>query len=267
MLLYKYLSHHSGMLMIENGTVGFRQPKYFNDPFELAASYPATTGLLDAIRRTAKIGIVAENAGILSLTRQPLNPLMWAHYGDQHTGMVIGIDCSIPEFTCKATNLVPIQYGNVIYTNTKPTSQYLSVHETPFPLGGTFNFSPEHLERLQRMFLFKPACWAYEEEVRVVKRIPNKIDAENIQSGQLTALNDVKGNPLHIMKLPNSAIKEVYIGARNEHMDDENVLELINNIRTHQPGTNIYGCKLLSDKWELSYFDLVEAVEEVYCHA
>lgn len=184
---------------------------------------------------------------------------MWAHYGCEHKGMVIGIDSSITEFTCEETNLVPIQYGSVIYTNKKPDTPFLSKSTETIEVGGTFHFPSGQLERLQRMFLYKPACWAYEEEVRVAKCIKGIEDNNSIKSGKFTKI-DVDGRPLYLLNLPKNVIKEVYIGARSQLLNDPNKsLELIKEIRKYQPLINVYGCGISHKTWELDYFELENA--------
>lgn len=267
MILYKYVSHSTGMKILQNGSVGFTQPCHFNDPFEVEAAYPSTEGsnhldvTLNGIRNWGKKSIWKENTGILSLTRQPLNPLMWAHYGCKHKGMVIGIDSSITEFTCEETNLVPIQYGSVIYTNKKPDSPFLSNPTESIEVGGTFHFPKGLLERLQRMFLCKPACWAYEEEVRVAKCLKGIEDSDSIKSGTFTRIN-VDGRPLHLLNLPKGVIKEVYIGARSEFLDANKALNLIQEIRNYQPKINVYGCGISDNSWELDCFELESAANK-----
>ncbi|MDR4497425.1 MAG: DUF2971 domain-containing protein [Candidatus Scalindua sp.] len=64
--------------------------------------------------------MLKENYAVLSLTRSPLNPLMWAHYGQEHSGIVIDIDINGAGFTNEKNNFVPVHLGNVIYTQTKP---------------------------------------------------------------------------------------------------------------------------------------------------
>ncbi|MFQ2603571.1 DUF2971 domain-containing protein [Aeromonas caviae] len=256
------------MKILQNGSVGFTQPCHFNDPFEVEAAYPSTEGsnpvdvMLNGIRNWGKKSVWKENTGILSLTRQPLNPLMWAHYGREHKGMVIGIDASITEFTCEETNLVPIQYGNVIYTNKKPDSPFLSKPTESIEVGGTFHFPKGQLERLQRMFLYKPACWAYEEEVRVAKCLKGIEDNSTIKSGTFTRI-DADGRPLYLLNLPKNAIKEVYIGARSKLLDDaSNSLDLMQEIRDYQPQINVYGCGISNKSWELVHFDLEDAAKK-----
>ena len=267
MILYKYVSHDAGMKILQNGSVGFTQPCHFNDPFEVEASYPLTEGsnpievMLNGIRSWAKKSNWKENTGVLSLSRQPLNPLMWAHYGNEHKGMVVGIDSSINEFTCEETNFVPIQYGSVIYTNIKPNSPFLSKPTEPIKVGGTFHFPKGQLERLQRMFLYKPACWAYEEEVRVAKCIKGIETNSSIKSGTFTTIY-VDGRPLYLLDLPKGAIKEVYVGARSEFLDADKALDLIKSIRSYQSQVNVYGCKISNSSWELDSFELEAAANK-----
>jgi len=267
MILYKYVSHDAGMKILKNGSVGFTQPGHFNDPFEVEAAYPSIEGsspldvMLNGIRNWGKKSVWKENTGIISLTRQPLNPLMWAHYGCEHKGMVIGINSSISEFTCEETNLVPVQYGSVIYTNKKPDSPFLSEPNESIEVGGTFHFPKGQLERLQRMFLYKPACWAYEEEVRVAKCLKGIEDSNSIKSGTFSRIG-VGGRPLYLLKLPKGVIKEVYIGARSEFLDANKALDLMQEIRTHQPQINVYGCGISNYSWELDNFELENAANK-----
>lgn len=268
MILYKYLSHEAGMKILQNNSIGFTQPCHFNDPFEVEAAYPLIEGtkpiehILDGLKNWGKKSIWKENTGVLSLTRQPLNPLMWAHYGNQHKGMVIGIDCSISEFTCEETNLIPIQYGSVIYTNIKPNYPFLSKPTEPIKVGGTFHFPKEQFERLQRIFLYKPACWAYEEEVRIAKCLKGIQNNCTIQSGTFTII-EVADRSLYLFDLPKDAIKEIYIGTRSDFLEADKALELIKTIRICQPNANVYGCKISKSSWALDNFELESAAKKL----
>lgn len=264
MILYKYVSYDAGLKILESNSIGFSQPSNFNDPFELEAAYPAETvsdpiqAVLSRMRLWGKKHTWKQNTGILSLTRQPLNPLMWAHYCVSHTGMVLGIDCTIDEFTSEIKNLIPVQYGSVIYTDNKPNHHYLSTTIQPLEVGGTFSFSPQHLERLQRMFLFKPMCWSYEEEVRVVKCLKGIQNNKDIASGSFTELK-VCGRPIYLLTLPKGAIKEVFLGVRSGLFDsEEKCNHFITTMKNHQPEIAVYGCSLSESSWGLERFDLTE---------
>ena len=174
MILYKYVSSYEGRRILEKASLRFTQPEYFNDPFDLPA-YPEDErtnpddGIFSRLRTRGKNLAWQTNTGILSLTRTPTNPLMWAHYADKHQGIVIGIDVVQAGFTNEKTNLVPAQYGSVIYVSCRQKQPFFSQPGTGLVVGGTYHFPHDHYEKLQRLFLHKPLCWSYEEEVRVVK--------------------------------------------------------------------------------------------------
>jgi hypothetical protein len=97
MILYKYVSFEAGKAILGRNSIGFSQPKCFNDPFDLPTYPPEPApnpveSLFSDVRTWVKNHIWAENTGILSLTRTPTNPLMWAHYADKHQGVVVGLD-------------------------------------------------------------------------------------------------------------------------------------------------------------------------------
>jgi DUF2971 family protein len=131
MILYKYVSFETGKKILEQNYVRFTQPKFFNDPFDLP-TYPkkatpnAIDGMLENIRTWGKGYIWAENIGILSLTRTPNNPLMWSHYANKHEGMVIGFDAVKAGLTCEKSNLIPAQYGSVIYVSKRLSEEFIT---------------------------------------------------------------------------------------------------------------------------------------------
>lgn len=85
--------------------------RVFNDPFDLS-SYPAEkrdnpiASIFGGLRTWGKNLIRREQTGILSMTRTPTNPLIWAHYADQHCGMVIGIDAVAAGLADEQSNLI-----------------------------------------------------------------------------------------------------------------------------------------------------------------
>jgi hypothetical protein len=208
------------MKVIENNSIAFSIASEFNDPFETEAGYPFESDdifeqLIGGIRRNAKRLIWTENSGILSLTRNPSNPLMWAHYSASHTGIVIGFEIQTSGFCDESTCLIPAQYGSVIYTNTKPSAALSSKPRgDAICIGHTHYFSPTHFDKMSLMFLQKPMCWSYEEEVRVVKCIADRDEDGRNESGifDLIKTNDRR---LYCYKLPKGSIKEVYLGLRH----------------------------------------------------
>lgn len=263
MILYKYVSFEAGIKIIVNNSIGFTQPQFFNDPFESEASYPPEElkDPIQQIRNNIKKEAWKNSTGILSLTRQPLNPLMWAHYGNEHKGMVIGFDVTCSEFSCESSNFIPAQFGNVIYTDKKPVNNFISTPKEAIEVGGTFHFPYGQLEQIQRLFLYKPACWAYEEEVRVAKCLKGLDIANSNKSGNFSVI-EIQNRPLYLLSLKPGTIKEVYVGARSEYMGLDKALELIGIVEEHQPESKLFGCGLSKDSWTLKSIDLVDAANK-----
>lgn len=119
MILYKYYGFNSGLTALQNSQFGFRTPRNFNDPFELTflSNAEGPNSKLDQFEM--ELDQLKGSVAILSLTRTPLNPLMWAHYGEGHAGFVIGYDTSDKFLTSSKYNLVPVDDGDVVYANTK----------------------------------------------------------------------------------------------------------------------------------------------------
>lgn len=219
MILYKYVPFAGGERIIDGNAVLFAQPKTFNDPFDVP-SYPdelagePASAILGRLRTMAKNYIWAENTGILSLTRTPANVLMWAHYADKHQGMVIGIDVEAAGFTDEQSNLIPAQYGSVVYVSRRVTGPFASRPTTGITVGATHHFPTDHYEKLQRVFLHKPLTWSYEEEVRVIKSLHGlQGDKATTASGTFSIVA-TEERTLHLYSLPKGAIREVYFGIR-----------------------------------------------------
>lgn len=266
MILYKYCGFDAGKKIIENNTIGFRQPHFFNDPFESAASYPRKeTGdpLEDFVteqRHQFKKQIWTTNYAVLSLTRSPLNPLMWAHYAKSHQGFVVGLDVNIEDFTSEQKNAVPIQFGNVIYTESKPTHEYLTKFKIGIEVGTTVHFVPEQLEKLQRVFLYKPMCWSYEEEVRIVKCIHGVKEGKPTESGRFEVIQSKDGLDLFVMKLPQETIKEIYLGIRNTHLrEHDSVFRFRDTVARIHPNCKVFGCRVGKTAWEIDGFQIDQA--------
>jgi len=267
MILYKYLTAEAGIEILKNNSFGFSQPKYFNDPFELLAGYPEYSGdnpfeeYLYNIRTWAKTNIWSNNTGILSLTRTYRNPLMWAHYCKNHTGIVIGIDVIKAGFTDESKCLIPVQFGSVIYSTTKPTNDFLQkLRGDPLNIGHTHHFPREHEEKLNRIFLQKPMCWSYEEEVRVAKCIAD-IDKNGINKSGMFKLIEVDGKDLYLFEMPEGCIKELYIGLRHTALNSKKALsEYIQGVKSHQSYLKTYCSTISNDTWNMEFYDSSEII-------
>lgn len=257
MILYKYVDSKTAKFIIEDSTLKFSNPSSLNDPFELSGISYSTEP--ESMAQAMKFVAATTSYGILSLTRNPLNPLMWAHYGkgeylqgnwgraldfgnESHAGCVFGIDVDSAGLNENSLNVVPAKFGSVIYTSTKPQSSYENSENHDFFEGLENGFNPQILEALQRAFLYKPAYWSYEEEVRVIR---------NIRAGN----NEIQ-------KINRSSIRELYLGIRNSH-NKRYLLEKKTEINSAFPNCQIYVCSSHPSEWTFKKTPIETAIN--YC--
>lgn len=206
MILYKYMTLKTARKILSGSSIQFSSADTFNDPFEtFAGSHPAEEESVwgDTFRRMGVDGY-----RIICLTRDPLSPLMWAHYAESHRGVVLGIDCKIAGFLDKEKCVLPAQYGSVIYTRTKPNFEYERSSDKANFQNSKIEYDSNFLDVLQRNFLYKSSEWYYEEEVRVVKSVKSFPGMEiNDENGALP-------NSRILLALPKNAIVDIYLGQR-----------------------------------------------------
>lgn len=178
MRLYKYYRFDSGLDAIKNKRYGFSKPINFNDPFELSFFSNSKEYGSEKSQLHSTIDRIRDSVVILSLTRTPKNPLMWAHYGEDHKGFVIGYDVNDIFLKSHKYNVIPVDDGEVVYTNTKNrhifnTTSMQKLRNAYLSMLGDSDVIIDHGEKSlsRKIFLTKHASWVYEEEVRVVKVI------------------------------------------------------------------------------------------------
>lgn len=222
MILYKYVGFETGLEILKTKTLGFTFPSDFNDPFEITA--------LALNEHDKGVGIrnrVVNKYAILCLTRAPLNPLMWAHYANSHKGMVIGIDTEKAGLECEESYLIPAQRGEVIYVNTLPKNiNSMRGAEKLGEAGSDFDVSWGLDERLiKHTFLYKQLCWAYEEEVRIVKKLGETFNIYRVTEDRELNINEeiweqkyIHSQPLFLKEISSDSFVEVYVGV-NSYVD------------------------------------------------
>ena len=274
MILYKYTSLEAGLKILESGSIGFSEPRDFNDPFETAArprgGYGEFPCLLVQDEGDAKphqapflftcnnhtTNIWSSNFAVLSLTRQPLNKLMLAHYADEHKGMVIGFDISrVPDFISDQWAYVPAQHGNVIYTSTLPKQLTFEEQNNPYT-----DLESVGIEGRQRAFLYKDSAWHMEEEVRIVKFLKDYINFFNVIY--------IKDRPLYLYQLPDAAITEVHLGVRAKilpAMDgDHNLWLRLKNAVKHYRDCRLFQINVAIDSWNVVSEEVTTGAYDAY---
>lgn len=265
MILYKYVGFQAAISMIESSTLGFSRALDLNDPFECTSiCAPDNHGMTNNLVVNAIKERLSSRFGVLSLTRQPLNSLMWSHYGQSHTGVVIGIDCEKAGLISSELSSIPANFGDVIYSATKP-SHPINVDILEDNLAHT-SFEPHSYNLLSRAFLHKSIEWGYEEEVRVVKDItdensncvskrrPAKFSNSSGNWNQI--LIEHEGRTIPCLSVPQESFIKVYIG-RHAYKQ----VSHFNNYSQHEfqailqgwadLGIEVYGCSPDVNSWKL----------------
>lgn len=137
-------------------------------------------------RKQAKLG----RLGILSLSENWDNILMWSHYADSHRGLVIGLDTRHRFFTKRDTRTLDLPGQDTMMGMTMGPAEplmvpplcvvmYVDRHVSNLrlsPMSLTLS-SPELLDYAE--FLFKADVWAYEREWRLFRRLTNVDDSDD----------------------------------------------------------------------------------------
>jgi hypothetical protein len=147
MLIYKY-SGPGGLAILEHGSIFLTRPTAFNDPFDVnpnIAKFDNVVAMAEHLQRKLKDIVV------LSLAENCDSLLMWAHYGGQHSGILIGFDSDM-RILARPTPTFS-HFDAVSYCHHRPTAE-------------RFTHIPEH-----ELYFRKSSEWAYEREWRLVESI------------------------------------------------------------------------------------------------
>jgi hypothetical protein len=181
---YKYLSFGKespspSLNMITEGTLKYTCPLDFNDPFDCIPAYdPVSIDNLhlsrpDLIQGVAKYhGVTMEGAqeiatnnahkgvgsgefirgliselGVVSLSRDPANILMWSHYAEHHKGFVVDLRIAMDAPMQLLDRVIPFE---VEYQIDRPVVDW----------GSDFD--------IKKYFLTKSVEWKYEQEERIL---------------------------------------------------------------------------------------------------
>ena len=220
------MSFSSAVKIVEKNSIGFTCLEDLNDPFEgTNFGFSSLGEVSPRMATTAFKNNFSRNYALLSLTRNPLNPLMWSHYGDSHKGAVIGIDIEAAGFMSQSEFIIPAQLGEITYvaTKNKDLNSVPSIEQLNEIKKEDLKFSPEIKNYLKQAFLYKSLEWGYEEEVRIIKSLTNfkysyhcpydQVLSNTPESSWNKVRNSILGQPLFCFDIPRNAIKAVYLGS------------------------------------------------------
>jgi len=268
LILYKYVSLKAARKIALSGRISFTATDQFNDPYEMHAisNFSGKHEHSDPTMLNVDYSLVKaylQCHGVLSLTRNPLNNLMWSHYGDEHKGVVLGIDVEEAGFCCKETTLVPANLGEIIYTKTFPERMSPAELQSLHSITAQKKFCWEFYEFYKFAYLFKGLEWSYEEEVRVVKYtgmpVYDEKDESNNQyvnsNGDWRHIRQDDGKEYNLYKFPISSVKELIIGmsfmrgSTAKEMDEVvNLFSKETDVKCCGMGWNTYA--ISTNKWK-----------------
>ncbi len=142
---------------------------------------------------------IEQHVGVLSLAESPTNQAMWAHYGNQHHGFLIGFRTSDDFFDRRRTK------GDDFFHLRRV--RYL---DRAFDNVSFINLTGNDI------FFTKGTDWSYEREWRMLALLT--------KSSKLVALPD---DNIHLFSFPSSALCEIVVGARASNELNEAIGRLI----------------------------------------
>lgn len=172
--IYKYLDIFDDDFF-KNPTMKISVPRYFNDPFEsaicdeineilsiyLKTIYPENTQKANKYYSIAKSYIdnkMSEN-GVISLTRNNAEILMWSHYANNHKGMCIGLE---DDFATHKVNGDMFQH-EIEWLTPTPVEYHKNRFNPKSKISENFVY-----DLYRALTLNKYDKWRYEEEERIV---------------------------------------------------------------------------------------------------
>lgn len=202
--LFKYLPEPRNLF--DEGFIRLSQPVVLNDPFEASFCSQSldelSTHFNYSMAQDPEFGDISfskyikmrmHNIGVICLSENKENLLMWAHYANEHRGVVAGISYlpilgSILHNLFRADTLINTSWGedySPFDGIPKPVSyrKGLRYRNDKFDYDYS-NIDAEGADRiLYEVFMQKSDEWIYEQEHRVVLRLEqaDRVIIENIQ--------------------------------------------------------------------------------------
>ena len=138
--------------------------------------------------------------GILSLTENPDNLLMWAHYALNHEGFVIGFDELHPYFDCRKGLKDELRYlRKVKYVERRPNLPMIQ-------LTG------------ENILLTKSSQWAYENEWRILRPLQ---EADKVIEDSI--------HPIHLFSFPPEIIRTIILGDRISAGLKDRIIQIVSD--------------------------------------
>jgi len=164
--------------------------------------------------------------GVLSLTQNPDNLLMWSHYSESHKGFLIEFEQNADFFDQRINKIDTIRkLKKVDYVNKRPQIDKLFKSEKVE--------QDDYLEEIMNLFfLTKSDVWSYEKEMRIVLPLENSNKTVGLPNGE----------KIYLINIPADIIKSVVFGSQIEESVENTISEILT--RNEFKHVNIFRSKL-----------------------
>ncbi|TKC62147.1 DUF2971 domain-containing protein [Pedobacter hiemivivus] len=108
------------------------------------------------------------DVGIFSLTEDPENQLMWAHYAEQSKGIALGFEVTENSKLASKTNCLKVNYSDELPAF---SGEGFLIESSIVRRGTNTQKIVFHDPTMQAAISTKPSCWNYEKEWRYVEEL------------------------------------------------------------------------------------------------
>jgi hypothetical protein len=174
--------------------------------------------------------------GILSLTERPDHPLMWSHYAENHSGIVLEFDESHAFFRSPRAG-EPDDFGSlrmVKYDAERPMLDPL------IDMSWVDNLTPENaMSWADKLFFTKSQEWSYEKEWRMIKGLKKADKVIPTSNGSV-----------YLFSVPAKCILSVIMGQRMTLETRQQVIEFVRTDEKYA-GVSLFQARSSTDKFAI----------------
>jgi len=205
----------------KKSSMSFEQAVASIDKSQLFGSVSSMIGAQTGFVKSKLHSFLGSQIGILSLTENPHNLLMWAHYANEHKGYLIGFDSEHEFFDQRLSVRDHLRcLRKVNYSKNMPILDITRIRS---------------IDEL----MVKGIDWCYEQEWRMVLDI--KDSDKKIESEM---------DPIHLFRIPFEAFKSLRIGARTRPEIKQLLLDTVGK-NSELDHLSIYEMSVHESKYEL----------------
>lgn len=261
---YKYISFETAKIILSNLTIRFSRPSCFNDIYDCEPPFNLVNftdkDFQNCIRKVLNvknihnyqnipvndiainmINGIRDNINkcqrVLCLSKKKDCILMWSHYAQNHTGIVIGFDKNYKFLK----NSKEVKYSKL-----------------PKNIGGyilkDFNNKKELKDEFEKLLLTKYQDWQYENEVRSffsTELLYQYFCEQSIDNRYKNYTKQLKNNENFIdLPIAKECIKSIYLGVNMNIIAIDEIIALAKNINN---SINIYRAKKSNNSYKIMF--------------